>query len=188
MRLTYDNRYFADAHQGLPLVGYGEWISRMLDHPRIEVRTGVDLLLPFSPLLAGDRGWFELLPASGWSYHEELNYYEDLPVFYPATRINFNCTSQQMKGAVNQRVFDVPACGGFLLTDYRRQLENLFEPGREVICYHEEGEIPELVRHYLSRDAERERIAAAARERILAGHTYDLRLASLVDTMRRIYG
>ena len=145
-------------------------------------------LLPFSPLLAGDRGWFELLPASGWSYHEELNYYEDLPVFYPATRINFNCTSQQMKGAVNQRVFDVPACGGFLLTDYRRQLENLFEPGREVICYHEEGEIPELVRHYLSRDAERERIAAAARERILAGHTYDLRLASLVDTMRRIYG
>ncbi|AMD92555.1 CgeB family protein [Desulfomicrobium orale] len=145
-------------------------------------------LLPFSPLLAGDKGWFELLPASGWSYHEELNYYEDLPAFYPATRINFNCTSQQMKGAVNQRVFDVPACGGFLLTDYRRQLENLFEPGREVICYHEEDEIPELVRHYLSRDAERERIAAAARERILAEHTYDLRLASLVDTMRRIYG
>jgi len=44
VRLTYDNRYFADAHQGLPLVGYGEWISRMLDHPRIEVRTGVDFL------------------------------------------------------------------------------------------------------------------------------------------------
>jgi spore maturation protein CgeB len=55
-----------------------------------------------------------------------------------------------MKGAVNQRVFDVPVCGGFLLTDHRRQMESLFEPGREIVCYQEPGEIPDLVRHYLS--------------------------------------
>lgn len=145
-------------------------------------------LLPFSPLLAGDKGWFELLPASGWDYHPELNYYEELPVFYPSTRINFNCTSQQMKGAVNQRVFDVPVCGGFLLTDHRRQLEDLFEPGREMVCYHDEDEIADLVRYYLAHDAERARIVEAGRARILAEHTYDLRLASLADTMRRIYG
>lgn len=145
-------------------------------------------LLPFYPLLAGDRGWFELLPQSGWEYRPELNYYADLPVFYPTNRINFNCTSQQMKGAVNQRVFDVPACGGFLLTDHRRQLEDLFDPEREMICYHDEEEIADLVRYYLPRDAERARIAQAGRARVLAEHTYDLRLASLVDTMRRIYG
>lgn len=145
-------------------------------------------LLPFRPLLVGDPGWHELLPEGGWTYHRELNYYADLPLFYPATRVNFNCTSQQMKGAVNQRVFDVPVCGGFLLTDHRRQMEALFEPGREIVCYREPGEIPDLVRHYLRRDSERAGITAAARSRILAEHTYDLRLQSLVQTMRSIYG
>lgn len=148
----------------------------------------VERLLPFKPLLAGDPGWHELLPAAGWDYHPELNYYDQLPAFYPATRINFNCTSQQMKGAVNQRVFDVPVCGGFLLTDHRRQMEDLFEPGREIACYSEPDEIPELIRHYLSRDKDRQRIVAAARRRILAEHTYDLRLESLVGAMRRTYG
>jgi spore maturation protein CgeB len=145
-------------------------------------------LLPFSPLIVGDTGWHELLPRGGWTYHRELNYYADLPSFYPATRINFNCTSQQMKGAVNQRVFDVPVCGGFLLTDRRRQMENLFEPGREIVCYDDPAEIPDLVRRYLSDDSERTRVVHAARERILAEHTYDLRLASLAGTMREIYG
>jgi Uncharacterized protein conserved in bacteria len=93
-----------------------------------------------------------------------------------------------MKGAVNQRVFDVPICGGFLLTDHRRQMEDLFEPGREIISYQDPGEIPELVRHYLPREAERRRVTEAARARILAEHTYDLRLVSLVRTMRSIYG
>jgi len=145
-------------------------------------------LLPFGPLLVGDPGWHEILPAAGWTYHPELNYYADLPLFYPATRINFNCTSQQMKGAVNQRVFDVPVCGGFLLTDHRRQMEALFEPGREIVCYQEPEEIPDLVRYYLGRGEERSRITQAARARILAEHTYDLRLKSLVATMRSIYG
>lgn len=148
----------------------------------------VERLLPFRPLLAGDQGWHELLPGNGWDYHPELNYYDQLPMFYPATRINFNCTSQQMKGAVNQRVFDVPVCGGFLLTDHRRQMEDLFEPGREIVCYAEPDEIPDLIRHYLPRDEARQRIVAAARRRILAEHTYDLRLESLVGIMRQTYG
>ena len=145
-------------------------------------------LLPFAPLVVGDRGWFELLPVSGWQYHPELNYYAELPTFYPATRINFNCTSQQMKGAVNQRVFDVPVCGGFLLTDHRRQMEDLLEPGREIICYEDKAEIPDLVRFYLAHDSARDRIVAAGRQRILAEHTYDLRLAALARSMRRIHG
>ncbi|NLW80938.1 MAG: glycosyltransferase [Desulfovibrionales bacterium] len=145
-------------------------------------------LLPFHPNIVGDKGWFDILPSFGWSHHPELNYYSDLPFFYPATRINFNCTSQQMKGAVNQRVFDVPVCGGFLLTDHRRQMEDLFEPGREMICYADRSEIAGLVRHYLARDAARQKIVTAGRVRILAHHTYDQRLTSLVRTMRETYG
>ena len=42
VRLTYNNNYFNDKYQGIPIGGYTAWISKMLDG--IEVRTGVDYL------------------------------------------------------------------------------------------------------------------------------------------------
>jgi spore maturation protein CgeB len=145
-------------------------------------------VLPFRPLIAGDDGWFEELPEGRWHYHHELGYYDDLPHFYPLAAINFNTTSKQMKGAVNQRVFDVPASGSFLLTDYREQAERLFEPGREIIFYRSSGEAEALAEEYLARPGARRSVARAARRRILHEHSYDHRLRSLTDTMRAIYG
>jgi UDP-galactopyranose mutase len=42
IRFTYDNRYFDDPRQGIPVRGYGELVRRMLDHPRIEPRLNTD--------------------------------------------------------------------------------------------------------------------------------------------------
>ncbi|HDQ41745.1 MAG TPA: hypothetical protein ENN39_12075 [Desulfonatronum sp.] len=150
----------------------------------------VQMILPFDPLIVGDKYWkiaLRRVPET-WCWHPELNYYRDLPCFYPCSEINFNCTSMQMKGAVNQRVFDVPACGAFLITDQRRQMDMLFEPGREVAAYASPEEIPDLLRFYLRNPRERKRISLAARKRVLQEHTYDLRLAKLLQTMLAIYG
>ena len=49
MRFTYENRYFQDHYEGLPLNGYGAWIANMVDHPRITVHTGVDFFDASSP-------------------------------------------------------------------------------------------------------------------------------------------
>ncbi len=38
VRYTYDNRYFNDTYEGLPVDGYTAWLERMADHPLIEVR------------------------------------------------------------------------------------------------------------------------------------------------------
>ena len=109
-------------------------------------------LLPFSPVIVGDAGWLATFPGEGkiWRRIPELAYYNQLPLFYPLSDINCNVTSLQMKGAVNQRVFDVPACRAFVLTDERRQLERLFEPGREVAVYHGAEELAELAARYLA--------------------------------------
>jgi len=40
--ISYDNRYFGDKYQGMPKDGYTPMFEKMLDHPLIEVRTGVD--------------------------------------------------------------------------------------------------------------------------------------------------
>jgi UDP-galactopyranose mutase len=42
VRFTYDNRYFADDHEGLPVDGYAAWLRRMADHPGIDVVCHVD--------------------------------------------------------------------------------------------------------------------------------------------------
>ena len=150
----------------------------------------VEQILPFNPLILGDNGWEISFGSSAhkWRWHSEISYYDELPFFYPNSLINFNCTSKQMKGAVNQRVFDVPAAGAFLLTDWRKQMDRLFEPGKEVVFFEEPAEIPELVRFYLNNQGARDKIVNAARKRILAHHTYTLRLQEIIAHMRRIYG
>lgn len=40
--ISRDNRYFQDKYQGMPSQGYTAMFRRMLDHPGIEVQTGVD--------------------------------------------------------------------------------------------------------------------------------------------------
>lgn len=42
VRYTFDNRYFSDPYEGLPVDGYTAIFERMLDHAKIEVRTNVD--------------------------------------------------------------------------------------------------------------------------------------------------
>lgn len=50
VRYTYDNRYFADTWEGLPTDGYTAWLSRMADHPNIEVILDTDFFDESQPL------------------------------------------------------------------------------------------------------------------------------------------
>jgi UDP-galactopyranose mutase len=42
VRYSFDNRYFNDTYEGLPVDGYTAWMERMVDHPKIEVRLSTD--------------------------------------------------------------------------------------------------------------------------------------------------
>ena len=42
VRYNFDNRWFNDTHEGLPLDGYTAWLTKMADHPNIEVRLETD--------------------------------------------------------------------------------------------------------------------------------------------------
>ena len=61
--LSRDCRYFQDAYQGMPLSGYTPLFQRMLDHPNIEVRLGVNALDLLD--LRGDELLFEDEPFTG---------------------------------------------------------------------------------------------------------------------------
>ena len=42
VRYNYDNRYFNDTHEGLPVDGYTAWLEKMASHERIDVRLHTD--------------------------------------------------------------------------------------------------------------------------------------------------
>jgi UDP-galactopyranose mutase len=44
VRYNFDNRYFSDKYEGLPIDGYKAWIERMADHPNIEIEMNSDFL------------------------------------------------------------------------------------------------------------------------------------------------
>ena len=133
----------------------------------------------------GDPGWknFKI-----FSYYRPLNYYTELPYFFNVSEININITSIQMPEAINQRVFDVSACGSFIITDYQKQLEELFCLKEEIVCFRNKDELFELCKFYLKHPEKRQKKAIKARERVIKEHTYELRLKNMVKEMKRVFG
>jgi len=46
VRYNFDNRWFNDTYEGLPVDGYTAWLRKMADHPNIEVRLETDWFDP----------------------------------------------------------------------------------------------------------------------------------------------
>jgi spore maturation protein CgeB len=85
----------------------------------------------------------------------------------------------QMKG----RNFEVPGCGGFLLTDPAEAIERYYEPGREVALFGSLSGLIERARHYLAHEEERRAVARAGWERTLREHTYAHRFAAIFSAL-----
>ncbi len=85
----------------------------------------------------------------------------------------------QIKG----RNFEVPGCGGFLLTERVPHLERYFELGEEVGVYDGEDDLIEQVGHWLGDADRRAAVAEAGYRRTVAEHTYDHRFAAIFEAM-----
>ncbi len=144
----------------------------------------VNYLLPMGIEARGDGSWQRIL--SG--YESNLGYFDDLAPFYRSTAINLNNTSLQMRDAVNQRVFDCPAAGGFLITDNQPDLHDLFDVEKEVVTYDSLPELGEKIQYYLKRPEERAAIVERARARVLSEHTHRHRLQGLEAYLKPRFG
>jgi spore maturation protein CgeB len=87
--------------------------------------------------------------------------------------------------AGNIRLYEATGMGTLLLTDWKVNLPDLFEVGREVVAYDSVEECAELVSYYLKHEEERATIAAAGQRRTLNEHTIDRRMQELVGILER---
>jgi spore maturation protein CgeB len=105
---------------------------------------------------------------------------------FSTSRLNLNPSNSstttdepQIKG----RVFEVPGCGGFLLTEPAAYLDHYLEPGRECVVYESGDDLADKIRYYLTHEEERKAIELAGEARVLRDHTYDTRFAAIFAAM-----
>ena len=116
---------------------------------------------------------------------DSVDYATTVPAVYCSAKINLNISSFQLVTAVNQRVFDVPACGAFLLTDERQDAARLFTPDQDIVLYRDFDELRKKAEYYLSHDDERLTMAERGRTRVLREHTYAHRAGTIIDVLKR---
>lgn len=102
------------------------------------------------------------------------------PAFFSSSRFTLNITRKsmaEMGWCPSGRLFEAAACGVPILSDQWPGLDAFFEPGREILTV---SEADQTIAALGMDEAERLRLARAARNRVLAEHTSDNRAAELV--------
>lgn len=104
-----------------------------------------------------------------------------------AATVRYSSTAADPSAApltdIKARTFEVPSCGGFLLTGYAPGLEDYYQQNKEIVSYSEDSQIADLVKYYLVHEEERATIAAAGCQRTHSSHTYVHRFEHIFRTM-----
>lgn len=82
--------------------------------------------------------------------------------------------------ANNLRLFEATGMGACLLTDDKRNLRDLFDPGVEVVTYSDADDCVAKAKWLIEDDDARNQIAAAGQKRTLSEHTYADRVRTLI--------
>ena len=81
--------------------------------------------------------------------------------------------------AGNMRLFEATGVGACLVTDWKQDLHQLFEPDTEIVTYQSADECVEKVNYLLAHEAEHQAIATAGQRRTLRDHTFAQRATQL---------
>ncbi|HSK45167.1 MAG TPA: glycosyltransferase [Candidatus Binatia bacterium] len=103
---------------------------------------------------------------------------------YSSSRITLNVTRREMVLAgysPSVRLFEAAACGATIVSDNWPGLETFFTPGREILLATGSEDIIRFLKDY--DDSELRRIGRAARDRVLAAHTSEVRAQEFEQAM-----
>lgn len=98
------------------------------------------------------------------------------PIFSSAT-INLNLTPWPR--SCHHRVFQITACRALVVTDWREDALELYEPDTEVIYFKRLNDLPDILDRFITYPKEAETISKLGYRRFLAHHTASHRMAEL---------
>lgn len=111
--------------------------------------------------------------------HPPVKYLDEMPLVFASSKINLNITIPNIEDGIPLRVFDVLSAGGFLMTDYRPCIEELFEINKDLVVYDGIEDLVYKAEYYLTHNEERELTAANGFDKLQKLHTYKHRVKTM---------
>lgn len=125
------------------------------------------------------------LPSSIRNCYAGQAWGQDMYQILKDSKIVFNHHGDVLPHANNLRLFETTGVGALLVTDWKEDLKDMFQPGKELITYRDVEECIEAIQHYLARDDERRTVAMAGQQRTLNSHTYYQRMLNFTETVNK---
>jgi hypothetical protein len=88
------------------------------------------------------------------------------------------------KKAANMRLFEATGVGTCLLTDWKENISDFFEPDVEVVTFKNKYEALDKIKYLLNNENERKKIAVAGQKRTLKNYSYKLRMSEIADLIK----
>jgi len=82
---------------------------------------------------------------------------------------------------VNSRLFEATGCGAAVLTEFRPTVPELFNVGEEVLAFHDFDDLVDQASRLLNQRGLAEQLGDAAAQRAQRDHSYDLRVATILE-------
>jgi spore maturation protein CgeB len=156
----------------------GELIQRINDEFEVDI-------------VGGDPGYISGLAQNrnieknGVKYHPPTKDYAESQYIYENSKINLNITSLQFDEAVVNRVIDVGAAGGFILTDWKNDLKQVTSV-HEEISYRTIEELNYKIDYYLTHETERQEIAEQLHQDVMSNYRYENVVRDMISKLNQM--
>lgn len=100
-----------------------------------------------------------------------------------ASRINLALmgVTSEAKDETSTRTYEIPACGGFVLHPQTPEVMDLFDAGREIVCFDSTRQLGEQIDYYLAHPEARFAIAKAGHARCVPAYSYENRMREILS-------
>ena len=111
--------------------------------------------------------------------HGTVHNLTEAPKIFHLSKINLNITTRNIRSGVPLRVFDIMGVGGFVLTNYQKEIDDLFVEDKEIVCYRTIEELMDKADYYLKHDKQRKEIALNGYNRAKRDYNYEKAIEQL---------
>ena len=75
----------------------------------------------------------------------------ELARVFGASKVSLSFLRRANRDLHTSRTFEIPACGGFQLSERTEEVLNFFEEGKEIECFSSLDELKDKITYYLTR-------------------------------------
>lgn len=85
-----------------------------------------------------------------------------------------------IRKSMSARMYTAVGCGAFYICQHIDGIEEVLEPGKEIVTFRSGQEMIDMIRYYVKNAELRKKIAEAGSRRVLKEHTYEIRMGQML--------